>query len=263
MNLLTKIMEHSEVSEPFRGLNTIYELQALPRETVSEKITLAITIMKIINGIDYSGIFEGMEKQSLFNERLFNQSLADAGNYRKVPQTTWGCLREAFRVLIHDINLSVPVKPNWQAFDDAVADGTYDFEPFLTVKLNDYEKESVAKRKEEWNLTGQADVDWKVSSHRIDTEDGDVIELRERADVTKLKNNQIEFAIEKLFKEGKGDSDLKKIYDNCEVLIGQSRRPAKIWVLTAILFNQTFDKYPWLVKSEKIISEYLSKDFVD
>lgn len=256
-------MEHSEVSEPFRGLPTIYELQALPRETVSEKITLAITIMRIINGIDYSGIFEGMEKQSLFNERLFNQSLADAGNYCRVPQTTGGCLREAFRVLMHDINLSVPVKPNWQAFDAAVVDGTYDFEPFLTVKLNEYEKESVAKRKEAGDLTGQADVDWKVSSHRIDAEGGEVIELRERANITKLKNTQIEFAIDRLFEEGKGNEDLKRIYDNCEVLIGQSRRPAKIGVLTAILFNQTFDKYPWLIKSEKIISEYLSKDFVD
>jgi len=242
--------------ENFRWLPSIYEVREMPYSTHNEKMSLVIRLIRLINWMSYQWSIWRIDIQRAFNKQTYRQAIANASTYWNKSDIVVGKLVDALWELVSDLNIWIPAKPNLVLLAELVnkeieTNEMQDYTDFFANSLTDEQKELIEQRKRSWWLTGQDNNDWQVMSFILKDGENELV-ISDRLWFMKLTNVIIIQNIEELLKQDHCPV-VEFIFNNIDKVAGTSRKPTYALLLQALLFRQTFDKYPWLIKANETI----------
>lgn len=251
--------QHIQEVEKYWMLNTVDSIRSTSIETRDEKMLLAIRLVKLLNGIKGRYRINTRVSKPL-NMQAYNQAIANATSFYKKDTIIWGKLAELLELLICDIELELPAKPNVKILKELIDEKATNFDKFFEDKFTEGEKKLLSAKKEQDNLTGSSDLDWKAKKFSVIISDKTEYKINERADLMSMKNVDIKFVLEETDIKEFVTWELQEMYMNLEVFESRSRRSVLQAILTAALFQQKYNKYPALVNKYEFLQEYKSKN---
>lgn len=248
-----------EVKTPvhFRGVPSIIEIKRMNIDTRDGKVEAAIRVLWFINWLNYQWSFKDTKIANKFNDRLYKQAISNAITYSKKTEIVVWSLFKMFLLLVQDINIGMSKNCKMEEFKKCLeADkdeyGVRDFNSFFTNHITEKDKKILAKDIE---ITWRRDVDWKTQTFTIELKDKSIYVISSRLDAMKVKNDDIiNYLDNKELKD-----EIKYIYENIDDVYWRKRRWVYQDLFFATLFEQTYDKYNWLLEANKYLKEKLAK----
>lgn len=256
--LYQELREIITSKEQYRWLPTVYEIKGTSYDTRDNKMALVIRIIQLLNWSKLNTMSNLFKAQRPFNEKAYRQSIANCVSYASKPEMVFGNLINALVELVADLNVWLPQKFDKRLLREMIntqieTNTKQEYDDFFNGSLTDYEKGAIEDKKQKNELTGQSDLDWKAMSFVFNIKGKDVI-FNNRNEINKLTLDETLVLLEQKIKDNWFHcSWLEILYSNMDKLEGRSRWPVIKLMLTAMLFIQDYNKYPWLVKNyEKI-----------
>lgn len=243
----------------FKSATTIYDLKAMPRESVTDKVKFCIHLIKLINWLKYEWIVKGTVSKPL-DLQAVKQSISSAITYHAQPKVVVWHLVKILLEYIGDLNYKAWETRYYNKFNALVwlLEQWEDvkFDDWFEGKLDEVETLILDERKNNDLVIWSKDIDWKIELFKVMTADG-IIDIPDRNAFMRLTLDNIHIAFkDRMNKWLVKDETLIRMYENLELANPKAKKAICGLLLKASLFNQPYFKYDGLVK----FKEYLSTE---
>jgi len=252
--IYNELKEIIKSKEQLKGLITLYEIRNTPFETRDDKMALAIRLIQLLNWSKTLLLSTRYNIQRPFNIQTYKQALATAISHKSNEVVVYGGLSNALVELIAELNLWLPQKLNSKLLKELVlkqieTNEKQSYDDFYAGILNDFEKDTIELKRQNNELTGQSDIDWKAMSFVFNIKWEDVV-ITSRWQISGLTNTEVIKLIEdKISTNWFHCPEVEKLYRNIDKVQWTSKAPVLKLILISMLFIKPYNTYPWLVKN--------------